>query len=105
PAGVSYYTTRPFDTPGKVLFRKREGDTRLLRVDLRSDVGAALRGRPARDAHGALFPGSGLLPLEVSSSHAGGTLDTRLRVVPPKSEEDFTATIDVYVEPWGTHPN
>jgi len=25
--------------------------------------------------------------------------------VPPKGGEDFTATIDVYVEPWGTHPN
>ena len=25
-------------------------------------------------------------------------------MVPPKGGGDFTATIDVYVEPWGTHP-
>src|SRR5439155_22075925 len=46
-----------------------------------------------------------LIPLAVTTSRGNGTLDTSLRVVPPKGGEDFTATIDVYVEPWGTHPN
>jgi hypothetical protein len=44
------------------------------------------------------------MPLEVTPSAGAGTLDANLRVVPTKGGGDFTATIDVYVEPWGTHP-
>ena len=44
------------------------------------------------------------MPIETTPSRSGNTLDTRMRVVPTKGGGDFTATVDVYVEPWGTHP-
>jgi hypothetical protein len=42
--------------------------------------------------------------MELSSSHEKPTLDTRLRITPPRGGHDYTITLDVYVEPWGTHP-
>ena len=95
--GVSHYRTQAFVTPPKVLVTQRGGDMRLLRIDLRSDGTAG--------GQGTLESRGGLMPLEINSSKSGSMLDTRLRVVAPKQDHDYTVTLDVYSEPWGTHPD
>jgi hypothetical protein len=71
------------------------GDSRLVRVGL----------GPAGHDPGQPLTMTNLLPLEVSSSMPASTLDTRMRAIVPPGNGDLTATIDVYVEPWGTHPD
>jgi hypothetical protein len=92
--GVSTYESPRFEAPQKVVLSRRGGDARLLRVDLRE----------AGPATGALANRPELVPLEVMPSKGGPTLDTHMRLVAPQGGGGLTATIDVYVEPWGTHP-
>jgi hypothetical protein len=96
PAGVSHFTTPQFAAPQEVALSQPEGDLRLLGVDLHSDS--------APGGEGKLITSDGTMPIEIKSSRGESTLDTRLRMVPPKGERDYTITLDVYSEPWGTHP-
>jgi hypothetical protein len=104
PAGLTCYDTPGVDAPYDVEVLSN-GSVRLLRAELWS-VGD----RPDRQSNqgwGSTTSGASQMPLEVTPSKGGtgtGSLDARLRVVPTKGGGDFTATIDVYVEPWGTHP-
>jgi hypothetical protein len=93
PAGVSRVTSPANFAQAKLNWTPR--DSRLVRVDL--GLGGQDTEQPAAMAN--------LLPLEVSSSKTSSTLDTRMRAIAPPGSGDLTATIDVYVEPWGTHPD
>lgn len=95
PAGVSHFSLGPYTTPDTVDFTRSGGDANLLRVDLRSQVAPA----------SARFDYAALMPALISSSQDDSTMKTIVKIVPPKNGGDFTATIDVYVEPWGTHPD
>jgi hypothetical protein len=111
PAGLTRYDTPSLDAPYNVEVLS-DGSVRLLRAELwgtggRQD-GQSSEGQAQGPAPtGATITGAGQMPLELTPSKAGAvpaTLDARLWVVPTKGGGDFTATIDVYVEPWGTHP-
>jgi hypothetical protein len=94
PAGVSTYTSAVFDVPRQITY-SQTGDVQLLRVDFLDAEGAG---------DGSLAPNRGLMPVEVTPSRSGDTLNARLRVAAPTGGGDYTVTVDVYVEPWGTHP-
>jgi hypothetical protein len=97
PAGVLRYSLAPFQAPQKVTL-KYDGDAaRLLWVDLRSGLAAGVIPGLRND--------QGLMLADVASSRGNGTLETRLRVVTPFGPDQYTATVDVYIEPWGTHPD
>jgi hypothetical protein len=100
-AGVSCFNTEVSTTMGNtgIRFTSQSDDLRLLAV-----------GPPCIDLTRTQRTGSanylaGLLPLEITPSKTSSTLDTRMRAIAPSGNGDFTATIDVYVEPWGTHPD
>ena len=95
PAGISHFSLDEQSTPANIALSRISGDARLLRIDLRSG--------PVAGGQGVDFY-SNLMPMQVASSTGGDNLLTSVKVVPPKGE-DFTATVDVYVEPWGTHPD
>jgi hypothetical protein len=97
PAGVSHYIANAFRAPQQVAISRQSGDARLLRVDLLSVANGADTGKLTTRAE--------LMPLMLASSAAGDMLSTRLNVVPPRQEGQFTITLDVYAEPWGTHPD
>ncbi|HYO50030.1 MAG TPA: hypothetical protein VEW94_09280 [Chloroflexia bacterium] len=97
PAGVSHYIANAFRAPQQVTISRQSGDARLLRVDLLSVENGAETGKLTTHAE--------LMPLMLVSSVDGDMLSTRLSVVPPRQEGQFTITLDVYAEPWGTHPD
>jgi hypothetical protein len=94
PAGLTRYDTQVFDAPNNIEILN-DGSVRLLRAELWQGENTSA---------GTPISGANWMPLEVTPSRSSSTLDARLRVVPPKGGGDFTATVDVYVEPWGTHP-
>ena len=75
--------------------RAQAPSAHLLRADLRS-------GPPPGES--TLNYGR-LMPVQTTQSRDRGNLRTAVKIVPPKSGQDFTATLDVYLEPWGTHPD
>jgi len=93
PAGVSEVTSPV--TFGQAALSWTPGDSRLVRAGL----------GPMQHEAGQTVTMTNLLPLEVSSSKSSATLDTRMRAIAPRGNGDLTATIDIYVEPWGTHPD
>ncbi|MEO8287620.1 MAG: hypothetical protein ABI670_14425 [Chloroflexota bacterium] len=94
PPGVSRYSTTPLSPGGVFTLGRMSGDMKLLRVV-----------SPGQHEANTTFSMLNQLPLEVTPSKASATLDTRLRAIAPSGNGDLTATIDVYVEPWGTHPD
>jgi hypothetical protein len=94
---VSHYIANAFRAPQQVVVSRQSGDARLLRVDLLSVENGADTGK--------LTTRPELMPLMLASSVDGDMLRTRLNVVPPRQEGQFTITLDVYAEPWGTHPD
>jgi hypothetical protein len=101
PVGVSCYSTAEFYATGgpDVIFQQMSGDITLLRIG----VGNYCTKEGFRGPD--LLRTYGLLPLEVTPSKTSSTLDTHMRAIAPSGNGDFTATIDVYLEPWGTHPD
>jgi hypothetical protein len=101
PVGVSKVSTYPFSAPKDVKVEQRSGDATLLKVDLLAAAGATGVGPDA-----FLLPPTEPLPvpIEVTTSRDGDFLDMRVRVVTPAGGDEFAATLDVYSEPWGTHP-
>jgi hypothetical protein len=85
------------DSGTDITYNLQAGDARLL----------AVRVRPVeRDILPSTDPISmtGRLPLLVTPAQGSGTLDASMKVIAPEGRGDYTATIDVYSEPWGTHP-
>ncbi|MDQ3706085.1 MAG: hypothetical protein M3437_12815 [Chloroflexota bacterium] len=101
PVGISRLATRPFSAPRELNIEQRSGDATLLKVDLLKASGAAPEGPDA-----FLLPPTEPVPvpIEVTTSRDGDFLDVRMRVVTPEGGDEFAATLDVYSEPWGTHP-
>lgn len=98
PPGVSSYMTGPLDTPQEVTVTGGD-NAKAIRVTLRSAPGASAQ--PGLAARPSLMP----LQLDSASLRNGGAFVTHLRVVAPRTNEDhYTLTLDVYVQPWGTHP-
>src|SRR5262249_1118474 len=93
PAGVSRVTTLADFAQVKLSWTP--GGARLVRIAL----------GPGRQDTWQQAAMANMLPLEVSSSKSSSTLDTRMRAIAPPGNGDLTATIDIYVEPWGTHPD
>ena len=101
PVGVSKVSTRGFPSSREVHLEQRSGDATLLKVDLLEAAGAPPSGPDA-----FLLPPTdpAPVPIEVTTSRDGDFLDMRMRVVTPQGGDEFAATLDVYSEPWGTHP-
>jgi hypothetical protein len=100
PVGISCYST---------FVANQDGGTGLHIASQNSDVHLLALGQPCESVSGVPNPLAtllpGLLPLEVTPSKTTSTLDTRMRAIAPSGNGDFTATIDVYIDPWGTHPD
>lgn len=94
PVGISHFSPPGAGTPYDITLSRQNGDARLLRVDLRDG-----------SYDGESYDYSSLMPAVVSAQRDGGLLNSSFKVVPPLGGPDFTATVDVYLEPWGTHPN
>lgn len=101
PVGISRVSTKAFNAPRDVTLEQRAGDATLLKVDLLEAAGASPEGPDA-----FLLPPTEPVPvpIEVTTSRDGDFLDVRMLIVPPPGDE-FAATLDVYSEPWGTHPD
>lgn len=93
PLGISHFVLPAGTTPYTLSLSRQGGDARLLRAGLSQNPAMS----PATDY-------SNLMPAVVSPSREGGNLLSRFKVVAPPSGPDFTVTVDVYLEPWGTHP-
>jgi hypothetical protein len=94
--GVSRYITPGFSVPHDIKLTLADNkNAHLMRVDLWSTERTRVSG---------LEPQATLMALEVGSASGNPGLDTRLKAAVPLGGGDYTATIDVYVEPWGTHP-
>ncbi len=101
PAGVSRISTRVFTTPSQVTLSRQSGDAALLKVDLiKQDPGAG--GGPDAFLLPTMQPMP--MPLGVTTAKESDLLNVRMRIVAPVGDGDYAATLDVYVEPWGTHP-
>ena len=95
--GVWRYSISPL-VPGQQLgFNYQSGDARLLAISTRSTE------EPPEQDH-MVLPLTDRLPILVTPARSSGTLDARMKIVTPQDRGDYTATIDVYAEPWGTHP-
>lgn len=101
PAGVSQVSTRVFSAPSQVIFSTQTGNPRLLKIDLiKQDPGTG--GGPDAFLLPAIQPVP--VPLDVSTTREGNLLNARMSVIVPAGAGNYAATLDVYVEPWGTHP-
>lgn len=101
PAGVSRISTRVFSAPSQLTLSRKSGDASLLKVDLiNQDPGTG--GGPDAFLLPAIQPAP--VSLEVTTAKEGDLLNARLRIVAPPGDGDYAATLDVYSEPWGTHP-
>lgn len=102
PVGISKVSTKAFGAPRDVNLEQRSGDATLLKVDLLEAAGASGTGPDA-----FLLPPTEPtpVPIEVTISRDGDFLDVRMRIVTPSGGDEFAATLDVYLEPWGTHPD
>lgn len=101
PTGISRLSTRVFTAPAQLAFSTKSGDPTLLKVDLIKQ-GAGAGGGPDAFLLPALQPVP--MPLAVTTAREGDLLNARMRIVAPAGDGDYAATVDVYVEPWGTHP-
>jgi hypothetical protein len=94
PPGVTRQTLHGVRPDEEMRYILRSGDARLLAIVTRpTGIG------------GAEAPLTDRLPLLVTPAQGSGTLDARMKVIAPTGGGDYTATIDVYAEPWGTHPD
>jgi hypothetical protein len=98
PAGISRYLL-PVPAGSGVAFSAPGSDARLLRIDLLNDAAGVQLPVAGGTATPQLYA-----PLEVTPSVSGNTIQARARMSGLKGP-NFTATIDVYSEPWGTHPD
>lgn len=101
PVGISRVSTSPFTAPADLTLLARNGAVTLLKVDLLKAQDAGTPGPVA-----VLLPNEGTpaMPVQVTTSRNGNLLNAVMKVVVPQGGGDFAATLDVYVEPYGTHP-
>ncbi|HET9496174.1 MAG TPA: hypothetical protein VFR15_18255, partial [Chloroflexia bacterium] len=96
PVGVSRYTLSLMAS-SDISYTLQVGDARLLAMSVRPSARGPVLGPDP-------IPLTDRLPLLVTPAQGSDTLDARMKVIAPAGGGDYTATIDVYAEPWGTHP-